>query len=113
MPLTPPGWKVWDQVTPATVALSPIVSPWYDTSGYTNLLLSYVFTNSTGTTTLTIEGSFDGQTQDTDVTYAAVPASPQLGSGAVVAVLTPFVRFRLVQATADATRTKALAQARQ
>jgi hypothetical protein len=104
---TSPGWKVWEQVTPVTVALSPLVSPWFDTSGYTNLLVSYVFTNSTGTTTLTVEGSFDGSTLESDITYAAVAATP-----ATVQVLTPFVRFRIVQATADATRTKALAQAR-
>ena len=108
MTLTPPGWKVWDQVTPVTLALTPVVSPWFDTTGYGNLFISYVFTNTTGTTTLTVEGSFDGVTQETDITYAAVGASP-----ATVVVITPFVRFRLVQATADATRTKALAQARQ
>ena len=102
-----PGFKVWEQVTPVTVASSPVVSGWFDTTGYTNLFISYVFTNSTGTTTLTVEGSFDGSTQETDITYAAVGATP-----ATVAVLTPYVRFRLVQATADATRTKAFAQAR-
>jgi len=104
---TPPGYKVWEYVTPATTALSPIVSPWFDTTGYTNLLISYVFTNSTGTTTLTVEGSFDGSAQETDITYAAVGATP-----ATVQVVTPYIRFRLVQATADATRTKALAQSR-
>lgn len=104
---TAPGYKVWEQVTPVTVSASPLVSPWFDTTGFTNMLVSYVFTNSTGTTTLTVEGSFDGSTQETDITYAAVAATP-----ATVQVLTPFVRFRLVQATADATRTKALAQAR-
>lgn len=107
MPFTPPGVKVWDYVTPVTLALSPVVSGWFDTTGYTNLFVSYVFTNSTGSTTLTVEGSFDGSTQDTDITYSAVGATP-----ATVAVLTPFIRFRLVQATADATRTKACAQAR-
>jgi len=104
---TPPGYKVWDQVAPVTVAASPLVSGWYDTTGYTNLFISYVFTNSTGTTTLTIEGSFDASTLETDIVYAAVGATP-----ATVAVLTPYVRFRIVQATADATRTKACAQAR-
>jgi len=104
---TPPGYKVWDYITPATTALSPIVSGWFDTTGYTNLLISYVFTNSTGTTTLTVEGSFDGSTQETDITYAAVGATP-----ATVQVVTPFIRFRLVQGTADATRTKACAQSR-
>jgi hypothetical protein len=109
---TPAGWKVWEYFTPLTVALSPLVTAWFDTSGYTNLLLSYVFTNSTGTTTPTVEGSFDGSALDTDMTYAALAASPQLTTGLVVPVLTPFIRFRLVQATADATRTKFCAQAR-
>lgn len=107
MALTPPGWKVWELTTPQTVAGSPFVSGWFDTSGYTNLFISYVFTNTTGTTTLTVEGSFDGTVQETDIVYAAVPATP-----ATVAVLHPFVRFRVVQATADATRTKICAQAR-
>ena len=109
---TQPGFKVWQQIVTATVAASPIVSGWFDTTGYTNLLISYVFTNSTGTTTLTVEGSFDGSTQDTDMAYAALAASPQITTGVSVTVMTPFVRFRIVQATADATRTKAIAQAK-
>jgi hypothetical protein len=107
-----PGSRVWQILAPVTVAASPLVTGWIDTTGYTNMLLSYVFTNSTGTTTMTIEGSFDGSTLDTDMTYAALAASPQLASGLVVAVLTPFIRFRIVQATADATRTKVCVQAR-
>jgi hypothetical protein len=107
-----PGWKVWEQTAAVTVAASPLVSGWFDTTGYTNLLLAYVFTNSTGSTTLTVEGSFDGSALDTDMTYSALAASPQIGAGVVVPVVTPFVRFRIVQATADATRTKAFAQAR-
>ena len=111
MPL-PPGYKVWERTAPATVAGSPIVTGWFDTTGYTTLLLTYVFTNSTGTTTPTIEGSFDGATLDTDMTYAALAASPQITTGVSVAVITPFIRFRIVQATADATRTKFCVQAR-
>ena len=95
------------QIAPVTVAQSPLLSGWIDTTGYTNLLISYVFTNSTGTTTLTVEGSFDGSTLESDITYAAVGATP-----ATVQIVTPFIRFRIVQATADATRTKALAQSR-
>ncbi len=102
-----PGYKLWEQTATATTAASPIVSPWFDTTGFTNLFISYVFTNSTGTTTLTVEGSFDGSAQETDIVYAAVPATP-----ATVAVLHPFIRFRIVQATADATRTKAFCQVR-
>ena len=109
---TLPGFRVWEMNTPATVAASPIVTGWYDTTGYTTLLLTYVFTNSTGTTTPTIEGSFDGSTLDTDMTYAALAASPQITTGVSVAILTPYVRFRIVQATADATRTKIFVQAR-
>ena len=109
---TPAGYKVWEYVTPATTALSPIVSGWFDTTGFTTLLLTYVFTNSTGTTTPTIEGSFDGSTLDTDMTYAALAASPQITTGVSVVVITPYVRFRLVQATADATRTKFHVQSR-
>lgn len=107
-----PGYRVFEQVAPATVAASPLVSGWLDTTGYTNLLLSWVFTNSTGTTTPSIEGSFDGATLDTDMTYAALAGASQLTTGLVVAVLTPFIRFRIVQATADATRTKLFVQAR-
>jgi len=109
---TPPGWKVWEQTAPVTVSASPLVSGWFDTTGFTTLVLMYVFTNSTGTTTLTVEGSFDGTTQDTDMAYAALAASPQITTGVTVPVMTPYVRFRIVQATADATRTKAFAQAR-
>lgn len=108
MPFTLPGNRVWELVTPATLALSPIVTPFIETTGFTTLLLSYAFTNSTGTTTLTVEGSFDGSTQDTDVVYGAVPSS-----GGTMTVLTPYIRFRVVQATADATRTKIFVQARQ
>ncbi len=109
---TPPGYKVWEYVTPATTALSPIVTGWFDTTGFTSLLLSWVFTNSTGTTTPTIEGSFDGSALDTDMTYAALAGASQLTTGLVVVVLTPFIRFRIVQTTADATRTKFCAQSR-
>ena len=108
MPVAP-GYKVWEQTAPVAVAGSGATG-WFDTTGYTTLLLTYVFTNSTGTTTLTLESSFDGSTQDTDMAYAAVAASPQITTGVSVTVLAPFVRFRIVQATADATRTKAFAQ---
>lgn len=112
MPQTLAGWKVWEQTAAVTVAASPLVSAWFDTTGYTTLLLTYVFTNSTGSTTPTIEGSFDGTNLDSDLTYAALAASPQITTGVSVTVITPYIRFRIVQATADATRTKFLAQAK-
>lgn len=109
---TLPGYRVWEMNTPATVAGSPVVTGWIDTTGYTTLLMSYVFTNSTGTTTLSIEGSFDGSTQETDIVYQALAASPQFNPPVTVTVLHPYIRFRVVQATADATRTKVCVQAR-
>ena len=78
---TPAGYKIWEQTAAVTVASSPVVSGWYDTTGYTNLFISYVFTNTTGTTTLTVEGSFDGSTQETDIVYAAVGATPATVTG--------------------------------
>jgi hypothetical protein len=113
MAWTLPGNRIWEISTPVTLALSPVVSGFFDTTGFTNILLSWVFTNSTGTTTPTIEGSFDGATLDTDMTYAALAGASQLTTGLIIPVLTPFIRFRIVQATADATRTKFFAQARQ
>lgn len=110
--VTFPGYRVYEQATPVTVASSPLVSGWIDTTGYTTMLLSYLFTNSTGTTTLTIEGSFDGTTLDTDITYTAPPTQTVLTVNTPVVVATPYVRFRFVQATADATRTKFFVQAR-
>ena len=112
MPWTPPGYKIFETSSPLTLVNSPLLTGWYDTTGYTTILLNYVFTNSTGTTTMTIEGSFDGTALDTDMTYSALAASPQLGAGVVVNVVTPYIRFRIVQATADATRTKIHVQAR-
>lgn len=113
MPFTLPGNRVWEYNTPATLALSPIVTPFIETTGFTTLLLSYLFTNSTGSTTLSIEGSFDGTTLDSDITYTALPTQTTLTEAVTVVVATPYVRFRIVQATADATRTKIFVQARQ
>src|SRR5258708_35438025 len=101
---TPAGYKVWEITAPVTVASSPVVTGWFDTSGYTTLLLTYVVANSTGTTTLTIEGSFDGIVLDTGMTDAALAASPQITTGVSATLITPFIRFRLVHATADPPR---------
>jgi hypothetical protein len=108
MAVTLPGLKVWENTTPAVV--SNTVTGWYETTGYTNLVLAYVLTNSTGSTVLTIEGSFDGATLDSTMTYAAVGASPQ--TALVIPVMHTFVRFRVVQTTATATVTTIYVQAR-
>ena len=113
---TPPGYKVWDNVAPLTTAASPLVSAWFDTTGYTTLLLLAVIVNSTGTTTLTVEGSFDGVTLDTTMTYAdtGLPVTASNApAGLAVVVKHTFIRFRVVQATANATTSTFFVQSRQ
>jgi hypothetical protein len=107
MAFTLPGNRVWESQALLTVAASPLVTGWFDTTGYTNVLPSYKFT--TGTTVITAEGSFDGTTLDADLTtlYGAFPAS-----GTAFPVLSPWFRIRIVQSVADATVTKVFLQAR-
>lgn len=108
---TLPGYKIWSTTTALTTAASPLVTGWFDTTGFTQLVVSYFAANSTGTTTLTVEGSFDGTNQDTDFSYGAALTSSATAV-TVVPVLTPFLRIRIVQATANATTTKVFLQAR-
>lgn len=107
MATTAPGSKIWATIAPLTVANSPLVTGWFDTDGFTNIVLAYVFTG--GTTVMTIEGSGDEITQDATHAYAALAASPQ--TALVVPVMHDFIRFRLVQSVADATVTTVFAQA--
>ena len=108
MPFTLPGNRIWENTALLTVAASPLVTAWFDTTGYTTVLPSYKFT--TGTTVITAEGSFDGVNLDADLTtlYGAFPAS-----GTTFPVLSPYFRIRVVQTVADATVTKVFLQARQ
>jgi hypothetical protein len=105
---TLPGWKVFENTLALTTAASPLVSPWFETTGYTNLVLAYTFT--TGTTVMTIEGSYDGSTQDSTIAYASLAASPQ--TALVVAVMHTYIRFRIVQTISNATVTTVFAQSR-
>lgn len=107
MAVTNPGWKLWENTIPLTTAASPLLTGWYETTGFTSLLLAYVFT--TGTTVFTIEGSFDGSTQDTTMAYPSLAASPQ--TALVVQVMHTYIRFRIVQTVSSATVTTVYAQA--
>jgi hypothetical protein len=107
MAITAPGSKIWGTVTPLAQVASPLVTNWFDTDGFTNIVLAYVFTG--GTTVMTVEGSGDEITLDATHAYAALAASPQ--TALVVPVMHDFIRFRLVQSTADATVTSVFAQA--
>jgi len=113
MPTTLPGFKIWENTVPVTTAASPLVSGWFDTQGYTTLLVTAVIANSTGTTTLTVEGSFDGATLDSTMTYTPAITASTAAAGATVVVQHSYVRFRVVQATANATTTTIFVQSRQ
>lgn len=101
---TPPGYKIWENTVALTVANSPLVSAWFDTTGYTQILPYFAFT--TGTTVFTVEGSFDGANKDSVLTYGS-PAS-----GTAMNVEHTFIRFRIVQSVADATVTTVFIQSR-
>jgi hypothetical protein len=105
-----PGSKIWENTIPLTTAASPLLTGWYETTGFTSLLLNCVFT--TGTTTFTIEGSFDGVNLDATMPYTpAVTASSGVG-GTVFVVQHTYVRFRVIQTISNATVTTIYIQAR-
>jgi hypothetical protein len=94
----------WTNTAVITVAASPLLSPWIDTTGFTFLIPAFSFVG--GTSVHSLEGSFDGVVVDTDITYAAPT------SGTVLTVLHPYIRWKTVQTVADATRSKVILKAR-
>ena len=99
------GYRVWETLTPTTVAGSPRLSGWFPTDGFTRLLGWLAVAG--GTTVVTVEYGTDGATADADF-------PPQtLAAGAnTIDVLGPYLRVRIVQTVADATTTKLYLQAR-
>ena len=95
----------WGQITPVlTVAASPLVSPWIEAQGFSQVVPFFAFTG--GTSVHSIEGSWDGQNLDADFTYAAPT------SGTAFTVTSPFFRWKTVQTVADATKSKVLLRPR-
>lgn len=103
---TPPGYHLWEQWTPLTVANSPLTSPWIDASGFSQVVPAWKFTG--GTSTPSIEASLDGSTLDADLT--TLYSAPT--SGTAFTVVSPFFRFKVVQTVGDATVTKIFLQSR-
>ena len=103
---TPPGFHLWEWSTPLTVAASPLLSPWIDATGFTQVVPGFKFTG--GTSTPTIEASLDGSTLDSDLT--TLYSSPT--SGTAFSVVSPYFRFKVVQTTSDATVTKIFLQSK-
>src|SRR5260370_36640072 len=97
---TPPGYTIFEST--AVLGVGTVLSPFADTTGFTNMFLECVIANSTGTTTFTIEGSFDGTTLDATMPYTPAVTASSGAAGTAFAVQHPFVRVRIVQATAGA-----------
>jgi hypothetical protein len=89
-----------------TVAASPLLSAWYDTANYSQVVPFYKFTG--GTSVITFDGSWDGISLDADLTtlYGTIT------SGTAVNAASPFFRVRVVQTIADNTVTKIFLKAR-
>jgi hypothetical protein len=102
------GDTIWETVTPATTALSPILGPWVETSGCTQALGWLAVANSTGTTVVTVEYGTDGSTADADFTPVTIAA----GANVPFNLYGRYARVRIVQTTADATKTKLYLQAK-
>jgi hypothetical protein len=81
-----------------TVAASPLLSAWLDVRGISRVMPWFVFAG--GTSTHSIQGSWDGLAQDVDFAYTA-PVS-----GTEFSILSPFIRWSTVQTVADATKSK-------
>ena len=102
-----PGYRIWEYSGPAiTTALSPLLSPWFDTTGYTTVMPVFKFT--TGTSVHSINASWDGVNLDTDLT--ALWATPATGTALIV--MSPFFQWQTVQTIANATVSKVFLQAR-
>ena len=100
------GYRVAEYLTPVPVASSPVLGPWVETSGFTQVLGWLAVAG--GTTVVTVEYGTDGSTADADFTPVTIAA----GANAPFNVLGPYLRFRIVQTVADATKTKLYLQAR-
>jgi len=102
-----PGFHIWEyNGPPITTALSPLLSPWFDTQGYTTIMPVFKFT--TGTSVHSIVGSWDGLSADADLT--ALWATPSTGTALVI--MSPWFQWKTVQTIADSTVSKVFLQAR-
>lgn len=100
------GYRVFETVTPVTLAASPVLGPWIETSGFTKML-SWLAAAG-GTTVVTVEYGTDGINTDPDFPPVTITA----GAMTPPDVLGPYLRVRITQTTADATKTKLYIQAR-
>jgi len=100
------GYRVAEWLTPVTVASSPVLGPWVETSGFTQIIGWLAVAG--GTTVVTVEYGTGGSSVDADCTAVTITA----GASSAVNVLGPYLRFRITQTVADATKTKLYLQAK-
>lgn len=100
------GDVIAETTTPLTVANSPFLSPWVETTGCTQALGWLAVAG--GTTVVTVEYSTDGSTADADFTAVTISA----GANAPFNLLGRYCRAKIVQSAADATKTKLYLQAK-
>lgn len=91
---------VWFSTVPLNSGQT-ITSPWVPHASAYQMGVQWVA--SGGTTTVTVEGSFDGVSVDADFTYS----NPT--SGTPFKITSPYVRVKVAQTVANATKTKVYA----
>ena len=94
------GDTIWETLTPVTLVASPVLGPWVETSGVTQALAWLAVAG--GTTVVTLEYGTDGATADADFTPVTIAA----GANVPFNLYGRFCRVRIVQTSADATKTK-------
>jgi hypothetical protein len=100
------GDTIWETVTPTLLVASPVLGPWVETTGVTQALGWLAVAG--GTTVVTVEYGTDGSTADADFTPVTIAA----GANVPFNLYGRFARVRIVQTSADATKTKLYLQAK-
>jgi hypothetical protein len=101
------GSTLWETVTPVLLVNSPVLGPWVETTGCTQALGWLAVAG--GTTVVTLEYGTDGATADADFTPVTIAA----GANVPFNMYGRYCRVRIVQTSADATKTKLYLQAKQ
>jgi hypothetical protein len=100
------GDVIWETVTPVLLVNSPVLGPWVETSGCTQALGWLAVAG--GTTVVTVEYGTDGAAADADFTPVTIAA----GANVPFNMYGRYARVRIVQTSADATKTKLYLQAK-
>ena len=100
------GDVIWETTTPVLLVNSPVLGPWVETTGVTQALGWLAVAG--GTTVVTVEYGTDGAAADADFTPVTIAA----GANVPFNLYGRYARVRIVQSSADATKTKLYLQAK-